>query len=571
MAVEEVTWLEDWSSSSLAIFSNCLDMPIVGVKETGVHSEIQGITSGREGSCKEEDVEGVSEEFKGGRFLEWGVVGAKGASGGMPMDIGAHLKERKGGFLGRLLFSLFDITWILFAIVKEILLVWDDSFMRRRLIWSPALLCILWTACPSNCTKLPDRWIPRPVRKISCMDRDDGRMEFHRGSNCSRFSSQHNYWREQVGRPTEAIDCVKQSMLVTTPVDACVQEESSAPGFGGSATNGTNTRKRKSRWDQPIEAHPDPRFHPHKEQKVQPNLLQSFGSIPQPGISEMVLDHTNGISRMDKDCPGFVHNHPQQDQAEEEEDERQNLHEDVPPGFAYPLNTPLFSSNASSASADLAQQTVSHSNSTFEVAGASTEEIQFLLACFLWNSIVHCSTVWDSPGRNYAKLGCCSRHAFPSFSTIAPYPRDRRDPPSQTVNPITRNQPGEEQQNCHGSASCHTDQSTPSTSGASPPDVNVPCANNQHVFKRVKNNSYDLGRKYFRQQKWNNSKVRSPWHRKWNSWGFMANNARNGVCSIGIGNLANEPKGPYCSEDVSNRVENAGNTSYQHPQHQNQH
>lgn len=42
MAVEEVTWLEDWSSSSLAIFSNCLDMPIVGVKETGVHSEIQG-------------------------------------------------------------------------------------------------------------------------------------------------------------------------------------------------------------------------------------------------------------------------------------------------------------------------------------------------------------------------------------------------------------------------------------------------------------------------------------------------------------------------------------------------
>lgn len=31
MAVEEVTWLEDWSSSSLAIFSNCLDMPIVGV------------------------------------------------------------------------------------------------------------------------------------------------------------------------------------------------------------------------------------------------------------------------------------------------------------------------------------------------------------------------------------------------------------------------------------------------------------------------------------------------------------------------------------------------------------
>lgn len=417
-----------------------------------------------------------------------------------------------------------------------------------------------------------DRWIPRPVRKISCMDRDDGRMEFHRGSNCSRFSSQHNYWREQVGRPTEAIDCVKQSMLVTTPVDACVQEESSAPGFGGSVTNGTNTRKRKSRWDQPIEAHPDPRFHPHKEQKVQPNLLQSFGSIPQPGISEMVLDHTNGISRMDKDCPGFVHNHPQQDQAEEEEDERQNLHEDVPPGFAYPLNTPLFSSNASSASADLAQQTVSHSNSTFEVAGGYPQKR--FNSCLPVSYGIPLSIVqqFGTPqGETMQSWVVAPGMPFHPFPPLPPYPRDRRDPPSQTVNPITRNQPGEEQQNCHGSASCHTDQSTPSTSGASPPDVNVPCANNQHVFKRVKNNSYDLGRKYFRQQKWNNSKVRSPWHRKWNSWGFMANNARNGVCSIGIGNLANEPKGPYCSEDVSNRVENAGNTSYQHPQHQNQH
>ncbi|RVW51117.1 Histone-lysine N-methyltransferase ASHH2 [Vitis vinifera] len=506
MAVEEVTWLEDWSSSSLAIFSNCLDMPIVGVKETGVHNEIQGTQKADLIYLQETKILKMLRELV--RSLRVGdfwngelwvqrepLVGCRCSEG-----IGARLKERKGGFLGR---------------VHQI----ARSFR--------------------------DRWIPRPVRKISCMDRDDGRMEFHRGSNCSRFSSQHNYWREQVGRPTEAIDCVKQSMLVTTPVDACVQEESSAPGFGGSVTNGTNTRKRKSRWDQPIEAHPDPRFHPHKEQKVQPNLLQSFGSIPQPGISEMVLDHTNGISRMDKDCPGFVHNHPQQDQAEEEEDERQNLHEDVPPGFAYPLNTPLFSSNASSASADLAQQTVSHSNSTFEFGTPQGETMQSWVV---------------APGMPF--------HPFPP---LPPYPRDRRDPPSQTVNPITRNQPGEEQQNCHGSASCHTDQSTPSTSGASPPDVNVPCANTQHVFKRVKNNSYDLGRKYFRQQKWNNSKVRSPWHRKWNSWGFMANNARNGVCSIGIGNLANEPKGPYCSEDVSNRVENAGNTSYQHPQHQNQH
>ena len=418
-----------------------------------------------------------------------------------------------------------------------------------------------------------DRWIPRPFRKMNCMDRDDGRMEFHKGSNSSRFSSQNNYWREQVGRPTEAIDCVKQSILPTTPtptpVDACIPEERSAPGFGGSVTNGTtNTRKRKSRWDQPKESPPNQRFHPHNEQKVQPNLLESFGLIQQPVIGgEVVLD-INGISRMDIDCP--------QAEKEEDDDAQHNLHDDVPPGFACPLNTSLVSSNASSsAPADQAQQTVTHSNCNFEVVKGHPQKRFISLLPVSYGiplSIVQ-QFGTTQQGETMQSWVVAPGTPFHPFPPLPPYPRDRRDPPpSQSVNPITRNQAGEEQQQqqqtCHGSASsCHMDESTPSTSGASPPDVNVPCANNN---QRIKRN--DLGRRYFRQQKWNNnSKVRPPWHRKCTSWGFMGNNARNGVLcgGLGIENLANEPKGPYCSEDVSNTVENdAGNTSYQH---QNQH
>lgn len=360
---------------------------------------------------------------------------------------------------------------------------------------------------------------------------------------------------------------------MTTLVDACIQEESSAPGFSGSAANGTNTRKRKSRWDQPKESHSDPRFHPHKEQKVQPNLVESFGSISQPVKDEMVLDSINGVCGMDKDCSGFIHNHPQQGLAEKEDDEeQQNLHDDVPPGFAYPLNTSLVSSNASTAPSDPPQQTVNHSNCILEVAkGYLQKRFNSHLPVSYGIPLSIVQQFGTSQGETMESWVVAPGTPFHPFPPLPPYPRDRRDPPSQNVNPITRNQPGEEQQNCHGSAPCHTDESTPSTSGASPPDVNVPCANNQYMFKRVKNTSNDLGRRYFRQQKWNTSKVRPQWHRKWTSWGFIGNNARNGACAIAIENLVNEPKGPYCSEDASDRVENAGNTSYQNAQHQNQH
>lgn len=387
-----------------------------------------------------------------------------------------------------------------------------------------------------------DRWIPRHVRKISCVDRDDGRMEFHKGLNCSRFSSPHNHWHEQGGRPTEAIDCVKQSMLVTTPFDASIQEGSAAPGFGGSATDGTKTRKRKSRWDQPVAAHP------RKEQKV-------------------VLDHASGPSSTDKDGSGFVHHHPQQDQAEKEDHEQQNLHEDVPPGFALPLNPP---SNTASASTVVGPQTVSHSNCSFKVAIGHPQK-RFNSRLPISHGIpLSILQQFGSPlGEDAHSWVVAPGMPFHPFPPLPTYARDRRDPPPQTVSPITRNQQGEEQQNCFGSASFHTDHSTPSTSGASPSDWNVPCPDDQHPLKRVKY-SHDLGKRYFRQQKWNHSKARPPCHRKWNNWGFMGNNARNGTCSISIGNLANESKGPYYPEDVSSSLENAGST-LQHPQHLNPH
>lgn len=127
-----------------------------------------------------------------------------------------------------------------------------------------------------------DRWIPRCFRKFGGMDRDDCRMEFHRGSNHDRLSASHSNSIDCAGIPSETLDCIAKPVLASSSIDVGMPDVSS--GSRG-------TRKRKSRWDQPSKG----------DLGAESNMA-SYGA--------------------------------------------KNMDEDVPPGFSFPLNHPVLPCDA---------------------------------------------------------------------------------------------------------------------------------------------------------------------------------------------------------------------------------
>lgn len=334
------------------------------------------------------------------------------------------------------------------------------------------------------------------------MDRDDNRVESHRSFNCNRFSSSHNHRHEQDSRPTEAIDCVQQSMLVTTSVDAGTPEGCSAVSPDGVDIKGTKKRKRKSRWDQPAET----------------NLY-----------SDAVIGST---------------------------DESQNIHEDVPPGFSCPVG----SLNAPVNSSILALQNANHSGRPSDIVTGQPKE--------KFNSRLPVSygmpwSVVEQYGTPHAEIAgswvTAPGMPFNPFPPLPPYPRDERDcQPSNTTNAMIIDQPAEfKQSDTSGLVNCCSDDMIRSTTSTNPDDVNLTDEDNKHIPKRLKDDSYDLGRKYYRQQKWNNSKIHRPWFRR-NAWKCNANNNSGDMCSIGVGNVPKESE-VTSSEDAICRDQKGGN------------
>jgi hypothetical protein len=383
-----------------------------------------------------------------------------------------------------------------------------------------------------------DRWIPRPVRKLGYLDRDDGRMENRRGSNCNRFSTSQNLRRDQDARPTEAIDCVKQTVVSTTSSDTGLQEGSSAPCASGCQTKETKTRKRKSRWDQPAESNPNLRSPQHKELKIESTLLEQFESRPLQGGVEVALDHVDNVSRKNRSCPDSVNNQCQQDEASGADNERQNISEDVPPGFS---------------STDLPRQNVHHRHPFDAVIGQPQEKFISRLPVSYGIPLSILQQFGTPQAESWESWVIAPGMPFHPFPPLPPFPRANKDPPPS--------HPAEGQRDSHYSAPCYADETTPCS--------DIP--NSQQTFKRARESSCDLGRRYFRQEKRNNTKLGPPWLRKRNGWGHMGDNSRGSQCSVGIGNVANELTDSYLSQDVSSRADKAGNSFYQHSQHQNHH
>lgn len=345
------------------------------------------------------------------------------------------------------------------------------------------------------------------------MDRDDGRTDFHRSSKCSKFPVSQNYWNEHGVRPTEATDSVKHLMVATPPLDSSVQEGNSGSCTGANQTNVTRTRKRKSRWDQPAEVK--------------------------------------------------LNKYPPQDESIRPSDGRKEFEDDVPPGFSSPIGHRM----AATGVTEYSRLNVCHQKYSMEVVMGNPQ------AKFISRLPVSYGIPLSIVKQNGSPLtGSVEGWAvapgtpFSPFPPLPPFPRDKKDQlPSCTMRPSATEQPVRQQDSCVpiASAGC-----TPPAAGTNQPDTGTIGSNSQYTHKRPRGFSCDLGKRYFKQQKWNNAKFGPPWLWKRNGWGSMTNNPNNGsLCS----NVMSDQRGPYCSEDVNCRVERTGNNFHQHPQHQNQH
>ncbi|KAI3464563.1 hypothetical protein Pfo_021226 [Paulownia fortunei] len=343
-----------------------------------------------------------------------------------------------------------------------------------------------------------DRWIPRSLRKNCCMERDDGRIEFHQRSSYGGLSATYDHWSERGGKPSEAINsCETQSVAASGTVETSTLDLSSASG-SSCGTKGTKTRKRKSRWDNPVEEYPHAR--------TRTNLAG--------------------------------------------DDEKLNIDEDIPPGFSSPCNGPMVPSDASSTAINHQEREMRIKQHPFDII-LGDSQLRFA-ACMPVSYGVSYSVVQQfgvlqaETSEDWTIAPGVPFHPFPP---LPPYARGKGDQPTSAARCVSLCEPAEKAEQCRDTGvTYHTGQKHTRTCNTDPPEKNVSVANGRPDFQQ--GGSYSLGRKYFRQQKWNHLKLAPPWVRMRNGWGYAGNNARNGLPGVGLGNGANEFRNSYNSEAV---------------------
>ncbi|GAB4862111.1 hypothetical protein Ancab_037363 [Ancistrocladus abbreviatus] len=420
-----------------------------------------------------------------------------------------------------------------------------------------------------------DKWIPR-IRKFNCVEKGDRRMEFSWGSSSNRFMGSYHHWRDQGARPSEAIDCTKLSSPSNNPLDARTVEGTS-PQVSGCVTTTTGTRKRKSRWDQPAEPVSS---RPSKERKSLPNLEENVDSSQHCDIGETAVTQVNG-ARQEKRCAGSIFYHSEQIECSMEDDEWKDLEEDAPPpgfssppgssspppGFSFPppgFSSPLCGSQLQytvlSAATHSALQNTDHQQCPSEVSVghpqtrySSGKPISYgipISAIGQFGSSQEDNSLIVVPGIPF--------HPFPPLPLYPPGLDGRHSQDTWAANDsmITKSN-GQVKDYSLFPAARHMDQGMPGTSCESFPDVGAVRSNYQHLQQRDRGSSYRPGRQFFRQQKWNSSKLTPPWLLRRSGWGFKWNNyTRNGAFCVGT---VPDVQSDQPSEDVNHSVECAAN------------
>ncbi|XP_011074812.1 histone-lysine N-methyltransferase ASHH2 isoform X1 [Sesamum indicum] len=344
-----------------------------------------------------------------------------------------------------------------------------------------------------------DRWIPRSHRKSCFAETDDWKTEFHQRLSHGRSSLSYDHWNDRAGKPAEATECFNTQKIAPGTAEASTLDHLFASG-SSSGTNGTRTRKRKSRWDNPAEEH----LHP----KIMSNLLG---------------------------------------------DGKPNNDEDIPPGFSPPCIDSMVPANVSSA-APTHQERDTSINHPFDVVLGDSQQ-RFIARMPVSYGVP--SSVMQQFGVRQAETAEVWTVApglpFHPFPPLPPYARNTGDPPTVAAKCASLSEPAEksEQVTCN-SVTHHSGQKHMTTHSVDPPEINISFANDRPEFQREGGSS--LGRKYFRQQKWNPSKLVPPWVRMRNSWGY-GGNTRNGVPGVCSGNGANQFRNSYNSEEFNWRGE----------------
>lgn len=309
-----------------------------------------------------------------------------------------------------------------------------------------------------------DRWIPRSFRKNSCTERDDVRMEYPQLSSHDRLAVSHDLWNNQGGKPSEAANGrIEQPVAASCTIDLSCSEPISASV--NSVTDATKTRKRKSRWDNPADERPNP--------SLKTNL----------------------------ECDG-----------------RLNTDDDIPPGFSCPCNGPMVPSDPSSTPMVGQEREATIKQQYDTVLGDSQQRYN-----------AYMSTSYGIPSSVIQQFGVHAETPdgwniapgvpFRPFPPLPQYPCSNLHPPSCTAVSAPLSGPEERtEQDSLKYVFRHSDKKHSKTPDMDSPEMNTSCATGRPDFMQG-GNSYSMGRKYFRQQKLNNSKVMPPpWIRMRNGW-----------------------------------------------------
>lgn len=326
------------------------------------------------------------------------------------------------------------------------------------------------------------------------MDREDCRVEFHRSLSLEKFHPSHNNWNDHQYTKTP------ETLAASGTVDVCKLESSSA-------TQNTNTRKRKSRWDQPHKGRPDL-------------------------VAETVMAG-DGANNMD---------------------------EDLPPGFSSPQSGPVPSSDTSSNADDHQRKRSNNQKYPYQVAVGHSQQRFISRISVAYGVPISIVQQFGKPRLDAPESWIVAPGIpFQAFPPLPQYPRVQST--TCTSSPVAQ----KAEQNFHDQVTSDSCQNLPTTSAMVASDSDTPCGIiNESDFQQTRGN---LGKRYFRQQKWNNTKLVPPWVRMRNGWSSSGMNARNGMCPPPPG-FGSGPIEYNNSQDMSPGVQN-GISTHQYPQQHN--
>ncbi|KAI4320551.1 hypothetical protein MLD38_034020 [Melastoma candidum] len=337
-----------------------------------------------------------------------------------------------------------------------------------------------------------DKYIPKSMRKICHND---------------RAPALPNNWHDSGIRPTEAIDCLDQSVLASTATpNGCLLQDGATPSVDNISISGRRVVKRKSRWDQPGDPVPDSMSHQQENNGIGDNCLEELSVI----------------------------------------DKKENCSEDVPPGFSPGVDMSQILSNTTSTTTEVSQLKGQTSQGPYNQAVGQLQErfnsrlpVSYGIPLYILQNL-------GKPQADTVGWVIAPGMPFHPFPPLPQYPRDRKgQSPIPAHDYRTKNIYVDRKKLDESCTTSVIEDSSPGTSTADTSDENI-CSDNQPSLKRLRASPQDLSKNYFKQQKWNTTKVGPPWLWRRKCWGFSV---RGGSGSSSIENVVNGNESSHFTEN----------------------